>query len=127
MSRSARVLVVPGELIDADTLKSHLEELACPVEVASGEAVLAAISELQPDVVLLQESAPPFTGFELCARIKSDPTMRRTVVLMIALPSLPAIEPAVETGIDDFIIAPPNKKELLARVLNALKLRDSQS
>jgi two-component system, NarL family, nitrate/nitrite response regulator NarL len=50
--------------------------LSLVAEVADGAAALAAIRELQPDVVLLDLQMPALDGVEVCCRVQADPPPR---------------------------------------------------
>jgi twitching motility two-component system response regulator PilG len=51
--------------------------------VPNGQAALDAITEEQPDLVLLDIMLPEIDGFEVCRRIKSDPATRHIPVVML--------------------------------------------
>jgi len=75
-------------------------------------------------VILLDVMMPKLSGFEVCQRLKSDPTTSPIMILMVtALGELGDIERAVESGTDDFLSKPVNRVELVKRVENMLKLR----
>jgi CheY-like chemotaxis protein len=52
--------------------------------VLDGESAMDSVRAFQPDVVLIDIFMPGRTGYEVCARIKDDPELCRTpVVLMV--------------------------------------------
>jgi PleD family two-component response regulator len=66
---------------------------------------------------------PRMSGFEVCQKIKSQPSTRDIVVIMVtALNEVSDYERAVECGTNDFITKPVNKLELLTRVRTLLEL-----
>jgi DNA-binding response OmpR family regulator len=68
------------------------------------------------------------SGFEVCRKIKSDPTTRDIPVIMVtALNELTDIERGVESGTDDFITKPVNRLELTTRVKSLLRVKHLQS
>lgn len=70
---------------------------------------------------------PKLNGFEVCRKIKSDPSTSHIMILMVtALSELGDIERAVESGTDDFLSKPVNSLELQKRVSNMLKLKETK-
>jgi twitching motility two-component system response regulator PilG len=51
--------------------------------VANGLAALEALAEELPDLVLLDIMLPEIDGFEVCQRIKSNPTTQHIPVIML--------------------------------------------
>ena len=67
---------------------------------------------------------PKLSGFEVCRKLKDDPTTSGIMILMVtALNELGDIERAVEAGTDDFLSKPVNRVELVKRIQNMLKIR----
>jgi two-component system, OmpR family, alkaline phosphatase synthesis response regulator PhoP len=121
---NARILVVDDDQVIQQLLKVNLELEGYAVEVASdGEEALVLFDRFHPDLVLLDIMMPKLSGFEVCKKLKGDPTTSHIMILMVtALNELGDIERAVQAGTDDFLSKPVNKAELLKRVDNMLKL-----
>ncbi|OHB33125.1 MAG: two-component system response regulator [Desulfuromonadaceae bacterium GWC2_58_13] len=51
--------------------------------VSNGRAALEAVAEEKPDLILLDIMLPEIDGFEVCRRIKSDPSTRHIPVVML--------------------------------------------
>lgn len=78
----------------------------------------------KPDVVILDIIMPGLHGFEVLQRIRQNPTLDQTVVVMTSAKSYkPDIEAAKKMGADDYCIKPADFDELVATVANHLKLR----
>jgi len=87
------------------------------IDVADGEAALAAVHEHRPDVVLLDVTMPQLDGLEVCRRLKADPATRLTpVVLVTGLSDLQDRIKGIEAGADEFLSKPVHPLELRARV-----------
>ena len=87
---------------------------------------LDKVRSFEPHLILLDIMMPKLSGFEVCQRIKSDAATSRIMVLMVTtLNELGDIERAVDAGCDDFLSKPVNKVELLKRVENMLRLKDT--
>jgi two-component system alkaline phosphatase synthesis response regulator PhoP len=91
---------------------------------ASGQEAVQTISQILPDLILLDIMMPRMSGFEVCRRLKAAPKTRDIPILMVtALNELGDIERGVESGTDDFLTKPINKLELLTRVKSLLRVR----
>jgi len=105
-------------------MAAFLEELPCTLQTASdGVEAIESIERMRPNLVILDVMMPRMSGFEVCQKIKSQPSTREIVVIMVtALNEVSDYERAVECGTNDFITKPVNKLELLTRVRTLLEL-----
>jgi len=122
---AGKVLIVDDNQQNLELIQAYLESLPCRIEVATdGAEAMASIAREQPDLVLLDVMMPRMSGFEVCQKLKGNPTTRDIVIIMVtALHEVSDMERAVECGCDDFVSKPVNKVELLARVKGLLALR----
>jgi putative two-component system response regulator len=87
------------------------------IEAESGEAALAQVSEIQPDLILLDVMMPGMDGYEVCRRLKGDEHTRLTpIVFITALDDRRDRVRGIEAGGDDFLTKPFDRLELSARV-----------
>ena len=121
----AAILLVDDNEQNLELMQAYLEDLGCEVRMAEdGVAAMEAIEQCQPDLMLLDVMMPRMSGFEVCQRIKSQPSTRDIIIIMVtALNEVGDFERAVECGTNDFIAKPVNKVELLARVRSLLEQR----
>ncbi|MBT4767158.1 MAG: response regulator [Phycisphaerae bacterium] len=121
----AAILLVDDNEQNLELMQAYLEDLGCEVRMAEdGVAAMEAIEQCQPDLMLLDVMMPRMSGFEVCQRIKSQPSTRDIIIIMVtALNEVGDFERAVECGTNDFIAKPVNKIELLARVRSLLEQR----
>lgn len=120
-----KVLIVDDNQQNLELIQAYLESLPCKMVFAQdGVEAMAKIEAERPDLILLDVMMPKMSGFEVCQRVKANPLMRETIVVMVtALHELGDMERAVESGCDDFVSKPVNKVELLTRVRGLLGLR----
>ena len=91
----------------------------------NGQKALALASgEDKPDLILLDVMMPKISGFEVCKRLRRDPTTRDIAVLMVTALDQPSdIERAIDAGTTDFVSKPIEKNTLLLRVRSLLSSR----
>lgn len=117
------VLVVEDEAPLATMLRYNLEKQGFRVEEATdGQEALTRISEVQPDLVLLDWMLPAMSGIEVCRQIRRRPATRDLPVIMVTARTedQDAVR-ALNTGADDYITKPFNLEALLARMRALLR------
>jgi CheY-like chemotaxis protein len=123
--RKGRILIADDNASNVELLEVYLSDLDCELGVAvDGRDTINKVAEFKPDLILLDIMMPKLSGFEVCQKLKSDPSTKNIMILMVtALNEQGDIERAVNAGTDDFLSKPVNKLELLKRVENMLRLR----
>ncbi len=119
------ILVVDDNAQNLELIQAYLDDVECQVVVArDGIEALDAVARTKPDLVLLDVMMPKMSGFEVCHRLKNDPTTSDVPVIMVtALNEFRDIERGIDSGTDDFVSKPVNRLELLTRVRTMLKLK----
>jgi CheY-like chemotaxis protein len=83
------------------------------MEVDGGAAALAAITEMQPDVALLDVRMPGLDGLEVCERLRSTtPPLRTRVVLLSAYLDDAVVARAHEVGADAYMSKALTRREI---------------
>ena len=115
----ARVMVVDDNRVNRHLLLALLERGGISrIDLAEdGEQALARIGAFKPDLMLLDLMMPNLDGFEVCRRLRADPTWASLPVLVQS--SLNRAEDrnrAFSAGATDYVSKPINAVELLSRV-----------
>lgn len=120
-----RILIVDDNEANCELLEAYLTDLDCVTQIASdGQQAMEKAASFGPDLILLDVMMPKLSGFEVCEKIKSDPQLKKIMILMVtALNELGDIERAVNAGTNDFLSKPVNRVELMKRVGNMLELK----
>jgi two-component system KDP operon response regulator KdpE len=94
-------------------------------ESASGHEALRAISEIQPDLVLLDLGLPDMDGSEVVTRVRES---NACPILILSVRDQEADKvTALDAGADDYLTKPFGNRELLARVRALLRRRHSET
>lgn len=119
------VMVVDDDWMNREVLEAYLIEAGCDVVLAhSGDAALYLAQECPPDLVLLDINMPGMSGFEACARLKSDERTQFTPVVMVtALETDEDKIKAIQAGADDFLTKPFNSLMMMTRVRSLLRIK----
>jgi two-component system, OmpR family, alkaline phosphatase synthesis response regulator PhoP len=114
----AKILLADDHPQGLELLDAYLSDSAFEVRMANhGEEALAIAREWNPDLILLDVMMPKMSGFEVCQRLREDPTLATVgVILVTALDQNSDIDRGVEAGADDFLTKPITKSDLLHRV-----------
>src|ERR1700755_2469095 len=117
-----KILVVEDSATQAQELAWLLESEGFEVEVArDGGSGLARCKQGGIDVVLSDVVMPEIDGYELCKRLKGDPsTSGIPVILLTSLADPMDIVRGLECGADNFITKPYEGDYLLGRVRRLL-------
>jgi class 3 adenylate cyclase len=92
------------------------------LEAANGIDALKLAQSRLPDLILLDVTMPGMSGFDVCARLKSDEqTQGIPVVMLTALSDVDHRVQGLKLGADDYLSKPFNPRELEERVRTRLR------
>lgn len=90
-----------------------------------GGQALTAITEQQPDLIVLDALMPVMDGFELLRRLKSARISEAPVIMLTALRRDQDIVGALQLGAADYLVKPFIPDELSQRVRRLLQSGDA--
>jgi len=128
-----RILVVEDDTEMVELMQNMLSLVRCDVQIArSGEEALEVLHReaeegREIDLVLLDIMVPGMDGYEVVARVKADPLLRNTAIIMTtALNSVSDKTLGLGLGADDYLTKPFDPQELLARIDAVMRVRRSE-
>jgi two-component system, cell cycle response regulator len=122
---TARILVVDDieaniRLLEAKLSAEYYEVLSA----TDGVTALAMAAAEKPDIILLDVMMPGMDGFQVCRRLKEEPTTRHIpIVLITALDGRADRIAGLEAGADEFLTKPIDDVVLFARVRSLTRLK----
>jgi putative two-component system response regulator len=121
----AKILLIEDDPQAVGILEPILVARGFSVAVArDGIEGLERVKLVSPDLLLLDLNMPRMNGIDVCRRLKSDPTTRRTPIIMLtAMVDLEKKLAALDAGCDDFVHKPYNSLELITRVKSLLRVK----
>jgi adenylate cyclase len=94
------------------------------VTAEDGREALEVLYQCSPDLVLLDLNMPVMNGYEVCQRIKANPTTADIPVLMLTAWADPEYRvKGLELGAEDYLAKPFDHRELLARIQTRLRAK----
>src|SRR6476659_4130933 len=122
---TARVLVVDDVPANVKLLEARLSaEYFDVVTAMSGKDALSICERAECDLVLLDVMMPDIDGFEVCRRLKANPSTHHIPVVMVTALDHPSDRVrGLDAGADDFLTKPVSDVALVARVRSLARLK----
>ncbi len=118
-----RILIVDDDEDIADVLSVRIRSSG-PYEVATaadGALGLAKAADFLPDLVLLDIMMPEMDGWEFCRRLKSDPELSETAVVVMTAYAAPDLEQRLRASGASGLLRKPFTLAQIAEILSALE------
>lgn len=112
------VLIVEDEESILLSLEFLLRNAGCDVQTArDGCTAEAALAATPPDLVLLDVMLPGADGYTLCRRIRNDPRLKHTRIILLTARGRDAdLQQGIAAGADAYLTKPFSTRELVAKV-----------
>src|SRR5437899_7602391 len=130
VTAARKILVIEDERDILDLVRHYLEKEGFRTRTAAdGLAGLTAARQERPDLIVLDLMLPGMNGLELCKKLRADPAMAITPVIMLTAKADETDRiVGLELGADDYLTKPFSPKELVARakaLLRRVERRDA--
>jgi phosphoserine phosphatase RsbU/P len=121
-----RILIVDDTPVNVELIESVLASAGFRTSTSfDGPTAVATSRAEPPDLILLDVLMPRESGFETCARLKSDPaTADIPIIFLSSLDDTKSKVTGLKIGGVDYILKPVHGEELLARVRIHLRIAD---
>jgi PAS domain S-box-containing protein len=122
---SPTILFVDDNEASRGSLSGYLRQSGFEVlEAGTGNAALRLVAE-HPQLVLLDINLPDLDGFEVCRRIKADPSTAAIPVVHLSGYSVSSSDRAhgLEGGADSYLTKPVDPEEVVAQMRALLRTR----
>lgn len=123
-----KILLVDDQPITTDILEAMFEPLGFyTLAVNNSLLINEALQEFEPDLILLDVDMPGKTGFQISKELKSSTHFSHIpIILLTAIDDKDAVVKGLSYGVQDYVTKPFHKAELMARVINNLRLKKQQ-
>ena len=107
---------------DSKTIRLLLARLFRPfacelMEAANGEEGLTVATRENPDLIILDYNMPVMDGIAMLRKMREDPGLKRTPVIMLTADSgLQSLATVARLGVRDYVTKPFREEELLGKV-----------
>jgi DNA-binding response OmpR family regulator len=119
-----KILIVEDEEDIVELLMVVFSDLAnyTILYAKDGQEAINIARANNPDIILLDIQLPDMTGYEVCSKVKSDPAILHTkVIILSGMTQYSDWLKALETGADDYIAKPFNPITLCEKVEELLR------
>ena len=122
------ILVIEDEEDIQELLRYNLERDGFSVKgCLTGEDGLKAISDVKPDLLLLDLMLPGIDGMEVCRTLRSEPATADLPIIMVTAKGEEAdVVTGLELGADDYVTKPFSPRVLLARIQAVLRRHEQE-
>jgi twitching motility two-component system response regulator PilH len=121
----ARILIIEDSATESLAFSRMLKDHGYEVTTASnGEEGIRKARELKPDLILMDVLMPGVNGFQATRRLTRDPETAAIPVIMLTSKNQETDRIwGLRQGARDYVIKPPDRAELLAKIDSILDAR----
>jgi len=127
--RGKKILLVDDDADFVEATKLILESKSYDVVVShDGKEGLKRVQTEEPNLIILDVMMPEMDGYEVCAKLKSDPKYRHIPILLLTAvgEAIPTTSYTKEMGMkieaDDYVPKPVEPMEIVDRVEKLVRI-----
>ncbi len=128
-SRRPPCILIADDLPDNVTLLSRYmqSEGYDYITAQDGLEVLEKARREKPDLILLDVNMPRLDGFAALEQLRADPDLQTIPVIILTAARLDPldIQTGLNLGADDYVTKPFDRRELMARIRNKLRVKQT--
>lgn len=125
-TKTPKILIVDDEEKNLKLMGAILKNYNYDYETAkNGREALEKTKEISPDSIFLDIMMPEMDGYEVCSRLKEEPSTQHIPIVMVtALADRESRLKGLEVCANDFLTKPVDSTELMMRTKNLLKVKE---
>ncbi|MGH7367824.1 MAG: adenylate/guanylate cyclase domain-containing protein [Candidatus Rokuibacteriota bacterium] len=125
MRTPPRILIADDNPMNLKILITRLSSEGYETLTAvDGAQALAVAAAERPDLILLDVMMPKVDGLEVCRRLKRDPALPFTPIVMVtAMADAKDAVAGLDAGADEYLTKPVDQQALVARVRSMLRIK----
>ena len=125
MNNPAHILIADDNAGNREILIKRLQQQGYEfLQASDGEEALSSAKQNLPDLILLDVGMPKLDGFEVCRRLKNDPTLPVIpIILVTARAASQDVVMGLDAGADEYLTKPIDHAALVARVRSMLRVK----
>lgn len=119
VTHAFKVLVTDDDPIVLELTSSLLRQAGYEVlQATTGQECLETVRTHHPDLIILDVMLPDVTGTDICRKVKSDPDLQGSFVILLSGVHISSNQQAegLSAGADGYLVKPVSRKEFIARV-----------
>jgi len=127
-SQQPTILIVDDNESHRYVVSRRLRDAGFMVKEAATGAEGIELAQTKPQFIVLDVKLPDINGFEVCRRLKADPTTSSIPILHLSAHQVASRDVArgLDLGADGYLVEPVEPEELLATIKSLLRLRTSE-
>ena len=117
------IMIVDDDVEIVNLFETKLLKEGFDVCVAfDGKSAIQNIQKVKPDLLVLDVNMPKMDGWEVCKKLRSDPTTKYIPIIFLTAKNEASDRiQGFEFGADDYIVKPFNIDEVILRIKSILK------